>query len=70
MIEVYYDPKNGLFKCGDPDKLTPVQKANWMLLQAVLEAEFDRGFRRGVLQGQAEAAETVKKALDISGPVL
>lgn len=63
MMDVYYDPKQGLFRCGDPDKLTPQQRANWMLLQAVLEAEFDRGFRRGLVQGQADTSDIYEKKL-------
>lgn len=30
------------------EDMTPQQRANWALLQSVLEQEFERGFKRGL----------------------
>ncbi len=51
---IFYDPKAGLFRCADPDKLTPQQRANWSLLQGLLRMEFERGFQRGRIVQQSE----------------
>lgn len=45
-----------LIRGADPDKLTPQQRANWRLIQAVLDSEYERGFQRGLACGKAEAA--------------
>ena len=37
------------------------QRANWALLQGVIESEYERGFRKGVQVGRAE----MKAALEI-----
>lgn len=61
--------------------MTPQQRANWALLQAVLDQEFERGFKRGLEVGRAkyapaerlnedESTECPDKAIDIPRPVL
>lgn len=66
--------------------MTPQQRANWALLQSVLEQEFERGFKRGLevrlgvevkMDGLDEnkldpstPAEGPEKAIDIPRPVL
>lgn len=37
--------------------MTPQQRANWALLQTVLEQEYDRGFKRGLEVGRGEKAD-------------
>lgn len=67
------------------EDMTPQQRANWALLQSVLEQEFERGFKRGLevrlgvevkMDGLDENkhpsthAEGPEKAIDIPRPVL
>lgn len=56
--DLIFDRKTGLFRGCDPRKLSPQQRANWHLMQAVLDSEYDRGFHRGLVQGHFEAATT------------
>ena len=50
----YYDRDSMLIRGADPGKMTPQQRANWRLIKAVLDSEFDRGFQRGLECGQME----------------
>lgn len=63
------------------EDMTPQQRANWALLQSVLEQEFERGFKRGLEVGRVkyapperltedDNAECPDKAIDIPRPVL
>lgn len=47
-----------LIRCSDPGKMTPQQRANWRLIQAVLDSEFERGFERGYQCRQMEREES------------
>lgn len=60
--ESYWDPEKKLLRSQDPDKMTPQQKANWVLLQYVMDAEYRRGYEKGL--------EIGKKGVDIPDPVL
>ena len=45
--------------------MTPQQRANWALLQSVLDEEYGRGFKRGLEVGQAwNEVEAAKRAAD------
>lgn len=63
------------------EDMTLQQRANWALLQSVLDQEYERGFKRGLEVGRAkyapaerlkedESAEYLDKAIDIPRPVL
>lgn len=58
----WWDPEKKVIRSQDPAKMTPQQRANWTLLQYVLDAEYRRGFEEGLEKG--------KTKLDISRPVL
>ena len=46
-MKYYFDREKGLICRGDPDKMTAQQRANWTLIQTVLDQEYNNGFRRG-----------------------
>lgn len=54
----YYDRETMLIRFSDPGKMTPQQLANWRLIQAVLDSEFERGFERGLQCRQMEREES------------
>lgn len=58
----WWDPQMKVIRSQDPAKMTPQQRANWVLLQYVLDAEYRRGYADGIEKG--------KTGLDIPRPVL
>jgi hypothetical protein len=58
----WWDPQTKIIRSQDPAKMTPQQRANWILLQNVLDAEYRRGYADGIKKG--------KTGLDISRAVL
>lgn len=50
----YWDRTKGLICSQDPAKMTPQQRANWVLIQYVLDAEYQRGREAGRLEAEAE----------------
>lgn len=52
--QLYYDKETGLLKAWRPTDMTPQQRANWALIQSVLDQEYVRGFKRGLEVGRAE----------------
>lgn len=54
----YFDRNTMLIRSADPGKMTPQQRANWRLIQAVLDSEFERGFERGLECRQMEREQS------------
>jgi hypothetical protein len=54
----YFDRESKLIRAGDPGKMTPQQRANWRLIKAVLDSEYERGFERGLECGKMERKES------------
>ena len=46
-MKYYFDREKALIVKGDPDKMTAQQRANWTLIQTVLDQEYNNGFRKG-----------------------
>lgn len=57
MAAMYWDEEKGLFVAGDPARMTAQQRANWKLLRAIMEAEYQRGFANGRVCGLDEAVD-------------
>ena len=55
--ESWWDPQAKLIRSQDPAKMTPQQKANWVLIQYVLDAEYRRGFEEGQRSAAGNAWE-------------
>lgn len=50
--KTWWDPQTKIIRSQDPAKMNPQQRANWVLLQYVLEAEYQRGYSDGIEKGK------------------
>ncbi|MBR4655178.1 MAG: hypothetical protein IKO68_01050 [Oscillospiraceae bacterium] len=51
--KTWWDPQTKVIRSQDPAKMNPQQRANWVLIQYVLDAEYQRGRE----DGRREAAK-------------